>query len=106
MDYILAKIIKELGGIGVSVGRSFKNDLFFPSNPLSLDLEDQITSQIRAKNSTIRTQEYDLFLLQGDIRRKEISLRKYQELLEDKDRVIRTLQERIRSLELTLQRTR
>jgi|SaaInl8_200m_RNA_FD_contig_21_2965046_length_395_multi_7_in_0_out_0_1 hypothetical protein len=96
--------IKELGGIGVSVGKSVKNELLFPSKPQNL--EDQISSQIRAKNSTIRTQGYNLSSAQGNLREKDNHLRNYQEALEQKDRVIRTLQKRIRSLEILLQNSR
>jgi hypothetical protein len=101
MEEIPGMVLNSLFGIITNIMASFKNDLFFLSQPRSL--EEQIFSKVRGQGAMIQSQQEKLSYQAGVIQDHNRALRDRDDLLIQKDHENQHLVEIIRSLEFQLQ---
>ena len=98
MEKIVSSTVGELSGIVGSIFRSIMDDLLIPTGPRTI--EEQLSAMINGKDSRIISQSDQIVFQIGVIREQAWEITELKNLLTQKDKEIRLLQDRIRSLEL------
>jgi len=100
MREIIAGTLKELGGIPVHFFQSIKDEFLFPSGLETY--EDYLRSKVKDQYGLIRLKEESISYLQGQLQGYDHTLRENDQLLTQKDKELKDLRQKIRSLEWQL----
>ena len=97
MGEIVTATIGEISGIVGSVFRCIMDDLFIPTGPKTI--EEQLSMMIKGKDSKIISQSDQIVFQIGVIREQAWEITELKNLLTQRDKEIRILQEQVKSLE-------
>jgi len=100
MREIIAGTLRELGGIPVHFFQSIKDEFLFPSGLETY--EDYLRSKVKDQYGLIRLKEESISYLQGQMQGYDHTLRENDQLLTQKDKELKDLRQKIRSLEWQL----
>lgn len=100
MSEVIAITIEELSALIIRIFKSIKDDLIFPTE--SRSMEEQVVSKVRGQRSMLIRQEDEICSQTRVIQAQGREIATLNDLLAQKDKEIERLNQRIKSLELSL----